>query len=249
MQVDGDGRVTGFEYKPDSPSSDIVTTEVFVFEATALMATLRELAEEDERDDEEESDRLEDFGHALLPRLVDRGAALDYRLDDYWKDLGTVQSYWEAHMDLLGDAPAITLDDPRWPIYTLAVQRPPARIEATAAIDDSLVSPGCTVAGEVHRSIIAPGSVIKPGAVVRDSVVLHDCVIGSGATVDVAVVDMEVRIDASATVGRRLARGLQDPSNDDITVIGRAAHIGAGSTVAVGARVEPNSAVGRGGGA
>ena len=104
----------------------MITTEVFAYEARTLLRTLDELAEEGD------DSSIRDFGHELLPRLVDEGTARAFELDGYWRDVGTVDSYWEAHMELLADEPPLTLDDPAWPILTTGLQRPPARIEESA---------------------------------------------------------------------------------------------------------------------
>jgi glucose-1-phosphate adenylyltransferase len=181
VEVDGGGRVTGFEYKPEQPAGGIVTTEVFVYDADVLLATLTELADGDRG--------LEDFGDALLPRLVENGKAYARELGGYWRDVGTIESYWQAHMDLLGPEPALELDDREWPILTMASQRPPARIDASARIDRSLVSPGCRIAGRVERSVLGPGVVVEEGAEVVESVVLDDARIA--ARVQRAIVDID----------------------------------------------------------
>jgi glucose-1-phosphate adenylyltransferase len=181
VEVDAGGRVTGFEYKPDEPKGGVVTTEVFVYDARVLLDTLSELAGDD--------GGLEDFGHELLPRLVDAGKAYARDLGGYWRDVGTIESYWQAHMDLLEPDPELDLDDPEWPILTMASQRPPARIESSARIEASLVSPGCRVAGRVERSVLGPGVVVEQDAEVVESVVLDDARIAS--RVARAIVDAE----------------------------------------------------------
>jgi glucose-1-phosphate adenylyltransferase len=241
VEVDGDGRVTEFAYKPDEPSSDLVTTEVFVFDAPAVMSTLEEIAAEgDESDDDEESQSLQDFGHELIPRFVKRGRAHEFRFSGYWRDLGTIESYWTAHAELHGDEPAIDLDEPEWPIHTLGVQRPPARVFSSAVIEDSLISSGCEVRGRVVRSVIAPGVVIEPEAVVRDSVVLHETTIRAGAVLDCCVVDMRCDIGERARVGRE--RATSDPSDvsaDSIVLVGQSARVDSQASVTAGARIEP----------
>jgi glucose-1-phosphate adenylyltransferase len=230
VEVDGP-RVTGFEYKPESPSSDLVATEVFVFDAATLMDTLDDLSGNED---------LEDIGDALLPRLVDRGRAFEHRLDGYWRDLGTVDGYWSANMDLLGE-PEIRLDDPGWPIHTLNLSRAPAHVHASARLDDALISPGCDVRGRVERSILAPGVIVEEDAVVRDSILLHDAIVRSRATVDLAIVDVEVRVGTEATLGAPgLARS--DASADDIAVVGSRVSVAPGARVGPGGRVEPGSA-------
>lgn len=171
--VDSTGLVTAFEYKPEEPQSDIVTTEVFVYDAKVLLETLAKL--------EREGEGLSDFGHSLLPHLVDRGKTWADDLGGYWRDVGTIESYWQAHMDLLEPEPQLRLDDPEWPILTRASQRPPARVEATARIESSLISPGCNVKGRVVRSVLGPGVVVEEGVEVTDSVVLGDSLIAADA--------------------------------------------------------------------
>jgi len=237
VEVDGGGasggRVTGFEYKPDEPRWDVATTEIFVYDAERLLETLEELAALDEADEGEDESPLEDYGDELLPRMVEGGRAYEYRLDGYWRDVGTIGSYWGSHMDLLQPEPPITLDDPDWPIYTLGVDRPPARFLGSAKVVDALVAPGCKVRGRVEHSVLAPGVIVEEGAVVRDSVILHETVIGPGATVSRAIVDSYVAIGNGANVG---AAG-----ESEIAVVGRGARIADGASVGPGDQIEPDS--------
>jgi glucose-1-phosphate adenylyltransferase len=188
-----DGRVVDFAYKADDPPSDLATAEVFVYDAKKVLETLEELAE-----DEDDSE-LEDFGNELLPRLVEEGSVYAHRLESYWRDMGTPESYWEGHMDLVGPSPTLDLDEPGWPILTWGTQRPPARVAPSARIEEALVSPGCRIAGDVVRSVLSPGVVVEEGAVVREAVLLHDAAIRSGASVECAVVDE--RADVANAVG------------------------------------------------
>lgn len=194
VAVDGDGRITAFEYKPEEPQSDIVTTEVFVYDAKVLLHTLAELENEDEK--------LSDFGDSLLPRLVERGKTWADDLGGYWRDVGTLESYWQAHMDLLQPEPQLRLDDPEWPILTRVSQRPPARIDASARIEDSLISPGCSVRGRVARSVLGPGVVVEEGIEVVDSVVLGNSRIA--ADVRRAIVDEDVDVRQETAGGDEL---------------------------------------------
>ena len=222
-------RIADFTYKPDEPASDLVATEVFVFGASALLEAL------DERADDDDSG-LADLGEELLPELAREGRAYEYRLESYWRDVGTVASYWEGHMDLLAPEPGIRLDDPAWPILTWSVQRPPARFLAPARADAALVSPGCLVAGRVQRSVLAPGVVVEEGATVREAVVLHETTIRAGARVARAIVDREVDVGADADVGA---------GDGDVTLVGMRAEIGVGGRVAAGEQVQPSRDAGR----
>lgn len=234
LKADADARVTEFAYKPDAPRSDVATTEVFVYNPRALLETLDELAAE--VGDDQAS--LGDWGEALMPRLVDAGRAYEHRLDGYWRDVGTVESYWAAHRDLLGPGTPIALDDPDWPILTLGVQRSPAWISPSARIEDGLISPGCTVAGRVEDSVLGPGVRVERGAVVRGSIILQDCVVGAGATVEYAILDEGVQIGAGARVGEARAVAT-DPTAADIVLIGRRARVIGGVSIAAGDRVAP----------
>lgn len=237
VEVDDEGRVTGFAYKPDEPISDVVTTEVFVYDAAVLLDTIEELATEADRDGDGDADGgLEDFGDKLIPKLVERGQVWEYRLDGYWRDVGTLDSYWRSHMDLLEPDPVLHLDDEDWPILTTTrTPRPPARLFGSASVDNALVSPGCRVLGRVERSVLGPGVVVEEGATVRDSVLLSKVTVGKGAEVSGAICDMGACIGAGARVGQPL-----DPSKpvtaDDLAVVGHEVRVADGATVPAGAR-------------
>jgi glucose-1-phosphate adenylyltransferase len=191
VSVDDDGRVTNFAYKPDDPPSDLVTTEIFAYRPSALLEALDELGGGDEP--------LADFGDALLPRLVECGRAFEFRLDGYWRDVGTPESYWQAHQDLV-DGNGLQLDDPTWRIRTTAGHRPPASVAAGASVEDSLLSPACRVEGRVIRSVLSPGVVVEAGAVVSDSVVMHHTIVRAGARIERAIVDSQVEVPAGTHV-------------------------------------------------
>ncbi len=142
---------------------------------------------------------------------MERGAAFEYRFEGYWKDVGTPDAYWQAHQDLL-DGTSLDLDDRDWPIRTTGARRPPARITASASVDDSLVSPASRVSGRVVRSVLSPGVVVEEGAVVRESVLLDDVVIRAGAEVRRAIVDRGVEVKADSSIGGDDA--------EEITVVG-----------------------------
>ena len=191
-----DGKVVDYAYKPDDPAGNLVANEVFVFRPDALLDTLEQLA------DEAGEDELEDLGHGALPRLVESGGARESRFEGYWRDVGTVDAYWDSHMDLLGDEPPIDLDDPDWPILTqAALQRASARVLDSASIEDSLVAPAARVAGSVSRSVLGRGAVVEEGAVVRESVLLPGAVVRSGARVVRAVLDDAVVVERDVAVG------------------------------------------------
>jgi glucose-1-phosphate adenylyltransferase len=220
VEVGGDGRLRGFHYKPEEPPTTRVATEVFAFATDRLLGTLEELAAGD--------GELKDFGHGLLPRLVEAGEAVEFRMAGYWRDVGTVPAYWQAHMDLLDPERPLELDDPDWPVLGRSPHRLPARVEGSARLDGALLSPGTVVCGEVARSVLGSGVVVEPGAVVRDAVLLDDCVVGSGATVEGAVLDRGARVGPDATVG--------GPGGEGPALVAEEASIPKGTTVQPGGR-------------
>ena len=239
VSVDDDGRIEQFVYKPDNPIGDVVTTEVFAFETGALLDAMDELA--GSRDGNDEGGAMEDFGDDLLPYLVDAGRVFDYRFDGYWRDVGTLESYWEAHMDLLEARPRLRLDDRSWPVLTTDSSRPPARLYRSASIDSSLVSPACTVRGRVTRSVLGPGVVVEEGAEVSGSVLLHDTVVEAGGRISGAVCDMGVRVAGGASVGRQIEA--EDLTSGDLVVLGEGVQVPAGAEVSAGSRVEAGGPV------
>jgi glucose-1-phosphate adenylyltransferase len=221
VEVAGDGRLSGFHYKPEEPPTTRVATEVFAFRTRLLLDTLEELAAG--------AGELKDFGHGLLPRLVAAGEAVGHRMAGDWRDVGTVPAYWQAHMDLLDPERPLDLDDPAWPILGRAPHRLPARVEGTARLDGALLSPGTVVAGEVARSVLGPGVVVEPGATVRDAVLLDDCVVAAGARVERAVLDRGVRVGPDAVVG--------GPGDDGPALVAEEAHLPGGARVPSGGRL------------
>lgn len=201
VQADDDGRVTGFDYKPEQPRGHLVTGEMFLYDAQQLLEALDVLHEQE--------GRLEDYGNDLVPWFVAHRTVVEHRLDGYWMDLGTLQSYWTAHLQML-DGGGVTLDDPDWPILSAQPQRVPARIADSADLRASMVAAGAIVRGAVEHSVLGPGVVVEEGATVRDSVLLDGVRVGPGVTLVNVVADM----GADITGGGR--RG----SEQGITLIG-----------------------------
>lgn len=194
--VENDYRVTSFVEKPKDPPSDLANMGVYLFN----LATLDKYLWEDHQD----KNSSHDFGKDLLPKLVKEGKKVfAYPYSGYWVDVGTIQSYWQAHMDLLENEPPLKLNDRTWVIHTRTEERPPVRIAEGAIINDSMLSDGCIIESGsiVDRCVLSPGVVVKTGAVVRQSVLLTDVVVGSDAKVEKAILDKRVYIGEKAIVG------------------------------------------------
>ncbi|CAM5604270.1 MULTISPECIES: glucose-1-phosphate adenylyltransferase [Streptomyces] len=204
--------VRGFLEKPadppglaDDPERVFASMGNYVFTTKALVEALQ-------RDAEDETS-VHDMGGSILPQLTERGEAQLYdfqanhvpgetsRDRGYWRDVGTLDAYYDAHMDLIAERPAFNLYNRSWPIYTHSGQLSPARFNAGGIAGESIISAGCLIRGQVTRSVLSPGVVVDPGAVVQGSV-LHDNVhIGRGAVVRGAVLDKNVEVPPGATIG------------------------------------------------
>ncbi|MDK3257321.1 glucose-1-phosphate adenylyltransferase family protein [Blastococcus capsensis] len=217
----GDGdRITGYAYKPDEPATTTATNEVFVFSPTPTLDRLEAL------NSDVGDEGLEDLGTHLLPAQAGDGLARAYPLDGYWRDVGTIPAYWEAHREFISAEPPLDLDAPRWPVHTRGGRHSAARVLSGSVVEESLISGGTRVGGEVRGSVISPGVVIERGATVVDSVLLPGVRVRAGATVTRAVLDDRVEVGEGASVG----------GDGDITLVGRQARVADGTELAAGAR-------------
>lgn len=199
VDADANGRIVKFDYKPDQPENDLITTEIFVYDARTLIKTLKHLNEKNEK--------IKDYGHELLPHLVAEGNAFEHRLKGYWRDVGTIESYWGAQMDLLDEKERLFFDDDDWKILTLSAQRVPAFIYKSADVTNSLISSGSRISGAVSRSVLCAGVTIEKGAEVADSIVLPDATIEKGVKVRRVIVDAGVRVSREKALQIEAARG------------------------------------------
>ena len=229
LSLDDNDAVVDWQEKSRSPRSDLASLGIYVFSPKALTKWL--------------GGDNHDFGRHIIPAMLDAGERVyGYRFEDYWQDVGTVHSYWEAQMELLDDHPPLDLYDRDWVIHTRSEEQPPARIGPTANVHRSLISHGCTVAGTVERSVLSPGVRVDPGAIVRDSVILFDTVIRAGAVVDRAIIDKEVSVGPNAVVGTGSdfdTANVVEPErlNTGITVVGKRAVIPASARIGRNVRI------------
>lgn len=221
VDVDDDYRVREFLEKPENPPGNLASMGVYVFNYSVLEQML-------------EHDQLlkgshHDFGKDIIPRMIiENMNVYAYPYGGYWIDVGTIDAYWEAHMDLLTTPPALNLNDRTWIIHTRSEERPPVHVHAGATVRDSMLTDG-TVVSEgalIERSVLSPGVYVGPNAVVRDSVVLTDTYIEAGAVVERCILDKTVVVGHNAHVG-----SMQDMGELGITCVGKNTHVPAGLTV------------------
>jgi glucose-1-phosphate adenylyltransferase len=235
IDVGEDYRITAFTEKPANPHSNLINMGVYIFNCDVLNRALWE--------DHEDMRSSHDFGRDILPRLIREGKRVfAYPYSGYWVDVGTVSSYWQAHMDLLQDEPPIDLNDRSWIVHTRTHERPPARILRGGVIVDSLLSGGCVIEGGAHveRSILSSGVVVKRGAVIKESIILSDSVIGAGAQIERAILDKHVVVGEKARIGQMpLATEADAGSNEPVLAL-----IGKNSTLPAGMIIEPGAVIG-----
>jgi glucose-1-phosphate adenylyltransferase len=222
------GCVSHFEEKPSQPRTNLASMGIYVFDTQVLTRALEQ--------DAQNRHSSHDFGKDILPKMVAEGNQVYcFPYDDYWVDVGTVQAYWEAHMDLLDDNVALDLQDREWVIHTRSEERPPANIRTGASIGHSLISDGCVIKGAVEYSVLSPGVQVKPGATVRNSIVMTDTVIDEMAVIDRAIIDKNVHVGTRAKVGT--GQDMHTPNQEDprldtgITLIGKNTVIPPGTTI------------------
>ncbi|MBQ2804758.1 MAG: glucose-1-phosphate adenylyltransferase [Clostridia bacterium] len=194
LACDETGRITSFEEKPKQPKSNTASMGIYIFKWEALK---RELTL-----DEQNKESQNDFGKNIIPKMLNDGQRLfGYGFTGYWKDVGTVESLWQANMDVLnGDE--FDLDDDEWPILSKSTLMSPHFIADSAIVEDSLITEGCYINGTIKHSIIFDGVTVEKGAIVEDSVLLSGAHIHSGAKVVKAIVGDGAHVGANTIVGQ-----------------------------------------------
>ncbi|XEC92882.1 glucose-1-phosphate adenylyltransferase [Paenibacillus tarimensis] len=194
MSVDDENRVTEFQEKPKIPTSNLASMGVYIFSWKVLQQYLIR--------DEANKHSSNDFGKDIIPAmLADQVKLSAYPFQGYWKDVGTIESLWEANMDLLSDVPPFDFYDKNWRIYSVNPNRPAQYIAADADVSDSLVTEGCFIEGAVHKSVLFYGVEIEAGAVVRESVIMPGAKIGANAKIHRAIIGEGAIIEAGISIG------------------------------------------------
>jgi len=230
------GRVESFEEKPRRARSTLASMGVYIFSRALLERLLPEDA----------ADPLSrhDFGRDLLPRLVAEGEVYAYAYDGYWADIGTVESYYQANMELTRVDADLDLRDPDWPIHTVSYDLPPLIAGGGGQVSQSLIGSGCILRGTVEHSVLSPGVIVERGAVVRDSIVLNNCWIGRDAVLDRAILDKNVFVGHGARVGHGddLTPNARCPEHlsSGLTIVGKGTRLPEGLVVGHNCRIAPD---------
>jgi glucose-1-phosphate adenylyltransferase len=196
LNTDDDLRVVEFDEKPSEPKSNLASMGIYIFNWKQL--------EEYLLTDNDNLNSSHDFGKDILPLMLKDGKNLfAYPFSGYWKDVGTVQSLWEANMDLLDENSELNLFDQNWRIYSVNPNQPPQYISEDAVLTDSLINEGCTIEGTITKTVVFQGVTIKKQAVVKESVIMPDAVIGQGCVVEKAIISSGITVPDGSIIRPR----------------------------------------------
>lgn len=225
MTADKNGKILEFEEKPKKPKSTLASMGIYIFKKDVLKQQLIR----DEKDDNSSGD----FGKDVIPYMLKNGFKMyAYRFDGYWKDVGTITSLWEANMDLLGEHPAINLNEPEMKIYSRNEPLPPTYFGKQSFVENSIITTGCEIEGTILGSVISENVCVGEGSVIENSVIMRDVRIGKNVHIKYGIVDESVCIGDDAYIG-------DDKSDKNhIALIGRGSVIENGTKIASGEIVE-----------
>lgn len=187
MNTDEDMRIVEFDEKPANPKNNLASMGIYIFSWNIL----KEYLEMDDRN----PDSSHDFGKDVIPLLLEENKKLfAYPFKGYWKDVGTVTSLWEANMDLLSEDCDLDLFDHGWRIYSVNPNQPPQFISSDATVKESLINEGCTIEGEVDKSVLFQGVTVGKGSIIKESVIMPDSIIGHNCLIERAIVPSDVKV-------------------------------------------------------
>ena len=222
MNTDPDGKIVEFEEKPQNPKSNKASMGVYIFTWEKLRHYLTE--------DEADKNSSNDFGKNIIPNMLrDKQVLVAYDFNGYWKDVGTIESLWEANMDLIDNPMPMNMHDKKWRIYSKNPGMPPHYISEGAVVTDTLITEGCEVYGKVNHSVLFAGVVVEEGADIEYSVVMPGSIIKRGAIVRRSIVAENATVGAGSIIG-------EDSGN--IAVIGQGVTLPAGVSVPSGTQVD-----------
>jgi len=238
MTVDDQQRITQFVEKPPQSESTLASMGIYVFNTEFLLRRLEE--------DAQNPTSAHDFGKSIIPYMVEHDRVFAYPFEGYWVDVGTIDAYWETNLALLADTPALDLYENDWVIHTRSEQRGPVRFGVGSDVQNSVLSNGCVIEGQVINSVLSSGVHVARGAVVRDCVIMNETRIGPGAYIDRCVLDKDIVVGEGAQlgVGDDNTPNQTEPKNiyTGITIVGKGAHVPPGVVAGRNCRIDSGTA-------
>lgn len=200
LNTNPDGSIYEFEEKPAKPKNNLASMGIYIFSAEKLYKYL----EEDSKDPKSSND----FGKNVLPAMLNAGERMmAYKFEGYWKDVGTIDSLYEANMDLLGDAPKFNVTDTSWKIQSRSPMSPPHFIGDGAIVKNSIILSGCEIYGDVENSVLSSDVKVEKGATVRNSIIMADVTIGKDAVIEYSIIDENTVVGSGVKIGEPKASG------------------------------------------
>jgi glucose-1-phosphate adenylyltransferase len=231
--LDNNSRVVDFEEKPSQPRSNLASMGIYIFNKDILFKVLEDAHRRG----------LQDFGSQIIPDVINTCQIYGYKYQGYWRDVGTIEAYWQANMDLIVDLPPFNLYEPGNQVRTPSVDMPPVKLGPKAQISRSLVSNGCIINGSVFNSVLSPHVYVEAGAQVIDSIVFDDTVIAKDAVVHRSIIDKECYIAQGCYIGygEDYTPNKDEPANlnSGITVVGKGVRLPPGLKVGRNCKIDP----------
>lgn len=195
MNTDDTGRIVEFEEKPEEPKSNLASMGIYVFTWSRLKKYLKDAVDKGKP--------MDDFGHHVIPAYLRNSESIyAYKFEGYWKDVGTIESLWQANMEFLDPNHELDIRDSSWRIFSKTLNTTPQQIIGDARVNDSMITDGCYVAGQVEHSILSNNVKVGRGSIVKDSVIMPNTVIGENCIIEKAIIGENAHLyDGSRLVG------------------------------------------------
>ncbi len=226
-------RMVAFEEKPPQPKSNLASMGIYIFNKDTVFKVLEDAHRHD----------LKDFGSQIIPDAVDKYQIYGYKYQGYWRDVGTIEAYWQANMDLVIDLPPFNLYDPENPVKTPSVDMPPVKLGPKAQMSRSLISNGCIINGNVFNSVLSPHVYVEEGSHIIDSIVFDDTIIDKDAVVSRSIIDKECYIAPGCWIGcgDDYTPNKDEPGNlnSGITIVGKGVSLPSGLRVGRNCKIDP----------
>ena len=192
VEKDKNGRIIGFEEKPQNPKTNLASMGIYIFKYSLLKRVLL---------NECGMKGSSDFGKHIIPRMIKAFNVYSYEFDGYWKDVGTVDEYWKANLELIKEDAPIDIYDLDFNIYTKSDERAPGKILGEGTVKNSLISNGCVIKGYVENSVLSPGVIVEKGVIIKDSIIFMDTVIKKDSLIHKTIIDKRVVIEKNCKIG------------------------------------------------
>ncbi|MBM7624973.1 glucose-1-phosphate adenylyltransferase [Sporohalobacter salinus] len=226
-------KINDFQEKPDNPSSNLASMGIYVFSKDVLIRRLEKFCNQENSD----------FGHHIIPQMIDTADVFAYEFTGYWQDVGTLKSYWETNLNLTGLVPEMDLYDNKWKLLTRSEEKPPVKFGPDGQAIESLISNGAVINGKVENSVISPGVFIEEDVIVKNSIICNDTRVEKGAVINKSIIDKKVIIGSECQIGcsgeKRANFELPKILHNGLNVIGKGAEVPEGTCIEKNCRIFP----------